>query len=148
MKSYIIRSLKYLLQLVVLFFILFGIMELTGTSSMNNLGEVFLSPRGVMLLIFIVILAIFYPMFGFTKREVKANIEADQDKIAKAFEMGGYTLESSSGDTLVFRARGIAKRILLMWEDEITVTRDDNYVLIVGVRKEVVKAEYRLKSML
>ena len=38
------------------------------------------------------------------------------------------------------------KRALLLWEDRIAVTDAGGSVVLDGIRKEVVKAEFRLRS--
>lgn len=47
---------------------------------------------------------------------------------------------------MVFRASSPLKRALLLWEDRIAVTDAGGSVVLDGIRKEVVKAEFRLRS--
>lgn len=147
MKKNLIRSLKYILQLVVLFGVLFTLMKLSGTANDESFAEVFSSTRGILLLAAIILLAVFYPRFGFATRVVKADIAADREKIFQVMHMGGYSLESEQDGVMIFRAGGL-RRAMMLWEDGITVASDDNYITISGIRKQVVKAEFRLKSML
>lgn len=148
MSVYLRRSLKYLLYLIVLLVVIFGVMELTSTGNFDRFDEIFLSRRGLLLLVMMVALSAFYPKFGFVRREVKANLEADRDKIEKALRMGGYELRGEDNDVMTFRAASALKRFMALGEEEIRVSADDNYIVVEGLRKEVVKAEFRLKGML
>ena len=74
MKRYIIRSLKYLLFISVLYVALTWLMSVTSYNSqvdMWTLLEAQLrSEQGVWLVVAFVALAIFYPRFGFMTRRV------------------------------------------------------------------------------
>lgn len=148
MNSYLRRALKYLLYMLVLLAIIFTLMELTRTGNFERFSEVFFSQRGLLLLAMIVLLGLFYPKFGFVKREVKADLKADRDKIERAFQMSGYELRSQQEGELIFRAKSPVKRLMFFDEEAIRVAPDDNYITIEGIRKEVVKVEFRLKGLL
>lgn len=152
METYFRRVLKYFIQLVVLFVILFTFMFLTGTAADNGdrtLSQILISQRGLLLAVVVVVLSLLYPRFGFVTREIKSSVADTNEQIMKAFAVSGYELsKSESAETMVFRADNIAKRILTLWEDKITVTEKDGCVTISGIRKEVVKVEFRLKSFL
>lgn len=151
-NRYLIRSVKYLLWLVFLLVAVMVFMTLTGTSRWSaeeNFAVMFGSRRGLLMLAVIVVLALLYPRFGFTERVVNAGLAEDREKILKAFVENGYRLEDEQADRLVFRATTGLKKGFLMWEDAITVTAEsDHYIRLEGIRKEVVKVEYRLKSYL
>lgn len=148
MKTYLIRSLKYLLWLVILFVAIFTIMSLTGTSREGALSEIFTTRRGVMMLCMIVVLALLYPRFGFTRRDVRANMPADRDTLIETFRESGFALRDETPGRMVFRAATGFKRLMLLWEDTITVESDDKYIALEGIRKEVVRLEFRLKPRL
>lgn len=148
MKNHIVHSLKYLLKLCVLFAILFALMKAGGWATTESFSEVLLSTRGIMLCVAVLILAGFYPKFGFVTRRVQADMDADRDKILKVFDMGDYGVVTDEENRMTLRARGMLKRVTSVGEDPVTVTRDGDAILISGLRKEVVKAEYRLRSML
>lgn len=66
-KTYIVRSLKYLVWLLLLFTLVFTLMLATGTSRADagrDLAELFGSQRGRLMLAVIVVVAAFYPKFG------------------------------------------------------------------------------------
>ena len=151
MKTYLIRSLKYLIWLFILFTVILTVMVATGTSRLDageSVTELFMTSRGQMMLIVIVVLALLYPRFGFTSRDVRANMPADRERLIQIFETSGFVLVAEEGSRMVFRARTPLKKAMLLWEDRITVESDEKYVKLDGIRKEVVRLEFRLKPVL
>ena len=147
MKTHIVRAVKYLIWLALLFTLVFALMISTGTSRVGAgeaLHELFGSSRGMLMIATIVVLALLYPRFGFTRRSVRA----DRERILQTLHTSGYSLVAESEGTMIFRASSPLKRALLLWEDRIAVTADGESITLDGIRKEVVRAEFRLKSFL
>ena len=150
-KTYIVRALKYLVWLVLLFMLVFTLMALTGTSRAGAgdlFAELFGTSRGAVMIAVIVVLALLYPRFGFTRRTLRASLAADRDLIVGVFAGNGFAPVAESGSEIRFRAASPPKRALLLWEDTITVTAAGDTIVIDGIRKEAVKAEFRLRSQL
>lgn len=87
-KTYIVRSLKYLVWLLLLFTLVFTLMLATGTSRADagrDLAELFGSQRGRLMLAVIVVVAAFYPKFGFARRTVAADFTGDRELILSTF---------------------------------------------------------------
>ena len=148
-KTYIVRSLKYLVWRLLLFTRVFTLMLATGTSRADagrDLAELFGSQRGRLMLAVIVVVAAFYPKFGFARRTVAADFTGDRELILSTFRANGFSLVREQDGTMVFRASSPLKRALLLWEDRIAVTDAGGSVVLDGIRKEVVKAEFRLRS--
>ena len=134
-KTYIVRSLKYLVWLLLLFTLVFTLMLATGTSRADagrDLAELFGSQRGRLMLAVIVVVA--------------ADFTGDRELILSTFRANGFSLVREQDGTMVFRASSPLKRALLLWEDRIAVTDAGGSVVLDGIRKEVVKAEFRLRS--
>lgn len=148
MNSYLRRAVKYILYLVVVLTILFALLEATGSGGIDRLGAIFTTSRGQILLGAMLVLGLCYPSFGFVKRTLKGDIAADRQKILQAFEQNGYVPTDQADGVLRFRAGSGLKRFMAMYEDAVTVRADDNYIILEGLRKEVVKVEFRLKSLL
>lgn len=151
MNRYFIRAVKYFLWLTVLFVVLFAFMLATGTARVGlaeGLHELLYTTRGLLLLCVVIVLSVSYPKFGFVKKEFAANIASDRDKIIKAFETSGFVLDKESLDRMEFRAAKGIRRAFLLWEDRIIVTADGNNIQIEGIRKEVVRIDYRLRAFL
>ena len=149
MKQHIVRSAAYFLRLSVLLAALFAIMHFTGTGAPGTSPlDIFTTPRGWVLIAAVIVLAAFYPYFGYVDRRVKADLVADFEKIHRAFDMGDCGLVLNTDDRVVFRPRSMFKRIVNLGQDAVTVTRDAEGVVISGLRKEVVKAVFRLEAMI
>lgn len=150
-KTYLRRSAKYLLWLIFLFALIFALMLSTGTSRVGAdrmFDELFGSVRGAVLGAVILLLAALYPKFGFTRRSVRGDMDRDRERILHVFASGGYSLVSEEGRTLVFRVASPVRRLLMQGEDGIVVSGEEDRIMLDGIRKEVVKAEFRLKSFL
>ena len=149
MKQHIIRSAAYFLRLSVLLAALFALMYFTGTGAPGSSPmDVLITPRGWALIAAVIVLAAFYPYFGYVDRRVKCDLVDDFEKISRAFDMGGYGLVPDAGDRVAFRPRSTFRRIVNLGQDAVTVTRDAEGVVISGLRKEVVKAVFRLEAMI
>ena len=106
-KTYIVRSLKYLVWLLLLFTLVFTLMLATGTSRADagrDLAELFGSQRGRLMLAVIVVVAAFYPKFGFARRTVAADFTGDRELILSTFRANGFSLVREQDGTMVFRA--------------------------------------------
>ena len=107
-KTYIVRSLKYLVWLLLLFTLVFTLMLATGTSRADagrDLAELFGSQRGRLMLAVIVVVAAFYPKFGFARRTVAADFTGDRELILSTFRANGFSLVREQDGTMVFRNR-------------------------------------------
>ena len=99
-KTYIVRSLKYLVWLLLLFTLVFTLMLATGTSRADagrDLAELFGSQRGRLMLAVIVVVAAFYPKFGFARRTVAADFTGDRELILSTFRANGFSLVRDDG---------------------------------------------------
>ena len=147
MKKYIIRTLKYILQFSVMFFVLFTILHLTGFAQKDiDYEQVFVSMNGALLVGFVLIFALAYPKFGFIKRTLTFNALQHKDDIVNIMQMCSYELVESDETTMTFRARGVIKKTSLLYEDQIVISTVDSLSTIEGPRKEAVKASFRFET--
>lgn len=153
--QYIRRSVGYLIKLVALVAVLYLLMYVTGSTRVSAdalLREMFSSQRGVLLAAALVVLAALYPYFGYVKRSLRADLGTNRSDIIEAMHKSGYILSPGSIDDsvrLVFRADSFFKRLLMSFEDAITVTAaDDGSVTIEGPRKTVVPVQFRIDTSL
>ncbi len=79
---------------------------------------------------------------------MRGDLERDRERVLHVFASGGYSLVSEEGGTLVFRVASPVRRLLMQGEDRIVVSGEPGRIVLDGIRKEVVKAEFRLKSFL
>ena len=149
--KYAIRSLKYLLLLCVLYVALMWLSSVStyggAVDTMTLLRAQLSSERGVWLVVAFVALALFYPKFGYVCREVAgADIEADRVRIDNAMQLYGFKFAEVRDGALVYRAEGIVRRVILLFEDEIVVRRTEGGVEVEGKRREAVRIIFQLSA--
>lgn len=149
MKRYIIRSLKYLVFISVLYLALVWLMSMTSYSvkvDMWTLLEAQLySDKGLWLVVAFVALAVFYPRFGFmTSRVDGVSLEHDKVRLDNAMRLYGFEEVGAEDGALIYRAKGMVKRLMFMYEDRIEVREVDGGVEIKGIRRAVARIGYQL----
>ncbi len=148
MERYFIRSVKYLVWLSVLFALILGIMVLTGTySGEEQVESIFMSRRGWTMIAVIIMLAAIYPKIGFVKRRIPGDLVSGRGAVMKAMDLSGFVLEEEKDGMMIFKATG-TKRLFLMFEDTVKIYDQDGTIILDGIRKEVVKIEYRLRAFI
>ena len=151
MGRYIIRSLKYLLFISVLYIALVWLMSVTSYSEKVDmwllLESQLRSEQGTLLIVAFIALAIFYPRFGFMRRKVEGvDITRDRIRIDNAMRVYGFMFVGMEGETLVYRANGVIKRLSFMYEDRVEVRVVDGGVEIDGIRRAVARIAFQLSA--
>ncbi len=145
---YVQRSIKYFLSICFIYAAMLYALSFTEMMVMTG-GETFHAlmskPRGVFMLLAVVLLSAAYPRFGFVERRVKGSIKMHRDQINQSFAMQHFKLKSEDDHRLVFIADSIFKRIFLLFEDHILVTQVGDEIELRGNRKAVAYVMYRLK---
>lgn len=147
--QYFIRSLKYFVALCVICIAILALMLVTGTSALTfdqTVYVMFHTSRYAMLLAAIVVLAAFYPKFGFVVRKVEGDVAENRQQIVNAFKSAGFSLRGEQDGVMTFRADGILHKLLLLGEDEIKVSQYGQWILLDGIRRGVARVQYRLDS--
>lgn len=143
MKQYFIRAAKYALQLIILFFAIFFLMNLFSSQKLSL--EQFFSHRGALMGVAILAFSLLYPFFGYTKKRLTFSAADKVAEVEKIMTMCGFIRTSGDARNMEFRAATQSKRWMLMFEDRIVVRTDmDGVSEIEGIRKEVVKAYFRM----
>lgn len=143
MKQYCIRAAKYALQLVIIFFAIFFLMNLFSSQKLSL--EQFFSHRGALMGVAILAFSLLYPFFGYTKKRLTFSAADKVAEVEKIMTMCGFIRTSGDARNMEFRAATQSKRWMLMFEDRIIVRTDmDGVSEIEGIRKEVVKAYFRM----
>jgi hypothetical protein len=146
--KYVIRAIKYFVAFCVLYL---GIVWL-GLKSSNGMEHsvwesvmmTMQTTRGLMLAAAVVVLSALYPRFGFMSRRVECDMVEDREQLLNAFSLSGFALKEESDARMVFRADNLARRIVMLFEDEIVVEQYAQWVEITGIRRGVANAAYRL----
>lgn len=150
--NYIKHSLKYFLKLLLLVVLIYLLLFVSGTARISAqalLSELFTSRSGLLMLLALLLLSGFYPKFGFVSRKIGADIVRDREKIVNALHASGYSMtKEKESESMEFRASSAFKKIWTMWDDKITVTATDDGIVMDGIRKEVVQAQFRINTFL
>lgn len=147
--KYLTRSLKYFVALCVICIAIMALMLVTGTSALSlddTLNVMFNTTRYLPLLGAIVVLAAMYPTFGFVKRTVKGDMVQNRQQVINAFKSAGFELSGEQDGVMTFRAEGLLHKLMLLCEDDISVSQQGQYILIDGIRRGVARVEYRLDA--
>lgn len=124
--TYIRRAVKYLIQLILIFVVLIGILMLAG---MIPVDVALAFKKGWESVFFILglfaVMAAAYPFFGYGKRNIRAAGEPSEHwaAIDQALEGRGYVkaADTQDGGRKYHLRSGIA-RAARLWEDSITIT--------------------------
>ena len=151
---YLIRSIKYLIYFVLIFFLIVGLIYFFSTQKQAGLSFTELFQEGSLpkLVIFFLLVAGLYPALGFGKRNLYLNGEYGRyaDIIDMAMRDLEYEKVSDEGGKVVYRCASHSKRLGRMYEDSITFDISDNPVIIEGFRKDTTRVlstiSYRIRQ--
>jgi hypothetical protein len=104
----------------------------------------FATTRGKLLGVAVVVLSAIYPRMGFMTRQVECDMKEEHDYILSIFAVAGFTLKEESEGRMVFKADNILSRVVMLFEDEITVEQNGPMLDITGIRRAVAKVVYRM----
>jgi hypothetical protein len=93
----------------------------------------------------VVVLSALYHRMGFMTRRVECDMQEEHDYLLRVFAAAGFTLKEESDGRMVFKADNILSRLVMLFEDEITVEQYGQWVDITGIRRGVAKVVYRMK---
>lgn len=142
MKKYIIRSVKYLVALCVLYVALMAFMHHYnnpfGLTIEQRVQLMFDTWRGCGMIIATFVLALTYPFFGYVKRTFEGDIVADREQLNRAANFVGLELVSESGEELVYHAKGL-RRLVMLFEDTVRVRQCGSQIEVEGLRRIAVR---------
>lgn len=150
MKRYLVRSVKYLIALCVLYVALMWLMHISSSRQITFIEEwqlLFSTWRGYMMVVALLLLAAAYPKFGFVRRRVVGNIIADREQIETAFRVAGFVAVSDEGGELLFRAHGV-RRLTMLFEDDVVVRQVGDELEFDGLRRATVPIAYTVERYL
>ena len=123
--KYLRRSLKYFLQICIIFVLIIGALMLSGYVS-KDVAVAFRQGWTSLAYIAVAFLAMSaaYPYFGYGKRRIKAAGDpADHRKaIIGAVEARGYKLASEQEGEMRFCLKSPVSRLMRLYEDTVTIT--------------------------
>ena len=152
--KYLRRSVKYFIQITIIFSLVIGALMLAGIVS-RDIDTLFVQGwKSVcwILLMFAGVSA-FYPLFGYSSRTVR--VSGDPEVLRPAIEdvmaVRGYTLSRTEGDALVFRLSSGAGKLFRLYEDAVTITPTLGGFSVEGLSRDIGRVvsslEYRLNNI-
>ena len=141
--KYLIRVVKYMVYLAIVFFLIVGIFSITSKSgegiSYDNFFRAGTKPQ---LIIFFVLMSFVYPFLGFVKKKVYLNksFAEDKQKIKEIFTNSRYIIVKEDAFTITFRHSSTFIRAMRMFEDSVIIDFSDNPIVLEGQRRDI----YRL----
>ncbi len=145
LKTYIRRTLKYALYLLIILAILLTAMDLMGASQSPSTLDLIFTERGAYMAVVVIIFAAIYPFMGYVKKTLLCNASERSEQVVNIMAMCGYKLVSTEGTEMTFRAATFAKKLILLFEDTIVITTSTTGTSEMrGPRREVVRAAFRL----
>ena len=144
MKKYFIRSVKYLVALVVLYVGLMAVMHYSQHSPITFAQRwqlMFQQWNGWGMVVVSILLAATYPFFGYTKRSFEGSILTDREQLDTAARFVGLELVSASEGELLYRAKGL-RRVTMLFEDDIIVRQNGTQVEVEGLRRVAVRLAF------
>ncbi|MFA6770231.1 MAG: hypothetical protein WCR71_03570, partial [Bacteroidales bacterium] len=78
-KRYLNRVIKYFIYLSIIFILIVGIFSL-ATNKEFNFYNLFRPGTGIQLAVFIVVMSLIYPLFGYVTKKVYLNKSYEDDK--------------------------------------------------------------------
>lgn len=140
--TYLRRSLRYFLYLVIILCIIIGVLVASGLVE-ADLQKMFVNGYDSLwqIALIIAVFAALYPRFGFGKREALAPGEYGDiiGGVLDVMDHNGYRSEKREGENLTFRKRSPIVRMVKMGEDRITLTRTATGFTVEGLTRDIVR---------
>ena len=151
MKRYFVRSVKYLVALVILYVGLMAVMHYSHPMQDDDVTfamcwqAMFSEWNGWGMVIASIVLAATYPFFGYVKRTFEGDIVADREQLNRAADFVGLELVSEStsenGVELVYHAKGL-RRLVMLFEDTVRVRQCGSQIEVEGLRRVAVRMAF------
>lgn len=140
--KYIVRALKYFVQITIIMSLIIIALMLTGLIS-KDINIAFRQGWTSVLYILgmFALVSALYPRFGYATRHVTAAGEYSSLKgeVISLMEDRGYRLESEDEGVMAFRSGSPWIRAARMWEDRITFTHELGGWSVEGLNKDIVR---------
>ena len=152
MKKHIVRSLKYLVLLCVLYVGLVWIVYLADMSELSvhpwrQIEAQLQTSMGVWMVIAFVVLAALYPLFGFMRSHIEGfDAEKDDVRLFNAMQLYGFKLKEDRGDVKIYKADNIIRSLTMLFEDKIEVRAVEGGVEFSGLRSKTARVVYQLQT--
>lgn len=152
--KYLGRALHFLIKIVVVISLAFGVMYLMGWLDVGQ-GQfwhmMFDTPKGWIVMSAIVLISAIYPVLSFSTAYIRGNFDDDRKDMDYVLTRIGYRQVYEDNDRSEYRVKSILKRLFNQFDDRIVVSRNGSYITVSGLKKEVMRIEslftqYRLNN--
>jgi len=146
-KKYPIRAVKYVLYFYFFAFCLLEAVHLFSGKAFTSAPDfsMLFTPR---LLIGLALLGVCYPLLGFNSVSLplpEGGWEKHGKPLHEAMALCRFKFKKNNDGKLIFCANSPLRRLLTMFEDEVTLElKDDNILIIKGLRKDVALIRLRV----
>lgn len=143
---YLLRAVKYFVLLIVLIVVLYALayyFEGTPMSAEEYIAMLLADPRAKWLLPVLGALALAYPAFGYMTRSLPISLKENRVGVDAAMRACEFEAAGERDGVLLYRATSAARRVRLLWEDELEVWSEGDRTMIRGHRAAVVQVIYR-----
>ncbi len=152
MKAYARRLAKFLLLIVVIFFVfMFLIPWLSrGVTFDQTFGVLTASPRMKMVLLFLLLYVLIYPVLNYVRKEryITGRFEDNRPAIEEAMQELGFVKEVDDGSRLVFRRKSKYSRTVMLGEDAVEIDVKSKPLVLKGPRRDIKRVDMALDAKL
>ena len=139
---YVIRALKYFVQLMVILALIILILVVAKVVD-ADISKMFVNGYDSLWQISLLMAAFaaIYPKLGYGRRQaiVPGSDEETAPLLDKVFTSHGYEREQRADGKIAYRKRSFGDRLLRIWEDRITVTRIPTGYELEGLNRDAVR---------
>ena len=148
-KIHILRAAKYFLGLCVLVAGATFLLCISGLSA-GTPGDLLRiltdTTRGRMLVVVAVVLSVLWPRLGFATLRIRGAGSMPRERLDEAFRRADYVPHDTREGIVVYRAASFVKRLLLRFDDAVTVRRDGADLEMEGARRVLVRIATHVES--
>jgi len=152
MKAYSRRFVKFLIFIVVLFFLLLFVYP--WIKSGNTFRDTFYALSGSknirIVLILVIIYAFLYPLINFRKKDryINGTFEDNREDIEKTMEALNYIKLSEDDEKIVYKRKSRFARIVMLGEDTIEIFKSVKPLVFSGPLRDLKRIDAVLDSKL
>jgi hypothetical protein len=141
MKDYARRSAKFIIYILLIFFVVLGLYPLLkyGTPLSVSMQEMIANSRFTTLFVILMVYGLLYPMVAFVnhKRYLNGSYDENRDMIEKVFQKLDYIKVEERPGYVAFRKKTPMGRLTQWYEDKIAIDTTNNPLIMNGFRKRV-----------
>lgn len=144
--KYFIRSVKSFISFSTIFFLVLLVLvytnnDVTLATAFDPEFGLFKANSEYKILAFFLAIAAIYPALTYVKKEIFINgtFEDHKDTIIRIFTAAGYIFVSADEEAVTFRKKSQISRFMRLYEDKITITKEESPLILNGIRKDIIR---------